>query len=103
MPEGLVRKDLNTTGIDYRNGTPVTLPHDFGNDVTWLPSPAHFGNTVTWVPSPAHFGNPMTWVPSPAHFGNLINGNGSEDDLLQEDGTSTFIRENSSGNILLET
>ena len=90
MPEGLVRKDLNTTGIDYRNGTPVTLPHDFGNDVTWLPSPAHFGN-------------PMTWVPSPAHFGNLINGNGSEDDLLQEDGTSTFILENSSGNILLET
>jgi len=69
MPDGLVR-----TG-DFRNGTPITLPHDFGNDVDWqTPDPAEFGNPVDWQPSPEHFGNPVTWqTPNPAHFGNPIS------------------------------
>lgn len=66
MPEGLVRNG------DYRNGTPITEPKDFGNEVTWTPDPAHFGNPVTWTPDPAHFGNAVTWLPDPAHFGNPI-------------------------------
>jgi hypothetical protein len=69
MPDGLVR-----TG-DFRKGSPITLPHDFGNDVDWqTPDPAHFGNPVDWQPSPEHFGNPVTWqTPNPAHFGNPIS------------------------------
>lgn len=31
MPLGLNRRDLNATGINYRLGTPVTLPKNFGN------------------------------------------------------------------------
>ena len=64
MPDGLVR-----TG-DFRQGSPITLPHNFGNKVNWqVPDPAKFGNPVN---TPVNFGNPVTWTPSPAHFGNLI-------------------------------
>ena len=64
MPDGLVR-----TG-DFRQGSPITLPHDFGNDVTWqVPNPEHFGNPVN---EPVNFGNPVTWQPTPSHFGNVI-------------------------------
>lgn len=64
MPRG-----LNRSG-DFRNGSPVTTPIDFGNDITL---PHDFGNDVTWpTPDPAHFGNAVTWLPDPAHFGNKI-------------------------------
>ena len=57
---------LNRTG-DYRNGFPITLPHDFGNDII---EPHTFGNVVNL---PVDFGNLVTWEPSPAHFGNIIS------------------------------
>jgi len=56
---------LNRLG-DFRNGFPITLPHDFGNDIT---EPKNFGNTVT---EPKDFGNDVTWAPSPVHFSNQI-------------------------------
>jgi len=56
---------LNRSG-DFRNGTPITLPHDFGTDIT---EPHDFGNDIT---EPKDFGNPVTWLPNPAHFGNII-------------------------------
>jgi hypothetical protein len=64
MPRG-----LNRSG-DFRNGTPITLPHEFGNPIT---TPHDFGNDVTWTPNPTHFGNAVTWsTPDPTHFGNSI-------------------------------
>lgn len=68
MPRGRVRKG------DFRNGTPITLPHTFGNTVNWAPSPAEFGNPVDHAADPAAFGNPVTWSPSPTHFGNQVGG-----------------------------
>lgn len=68
-------RGLNRNG-DFRKGTPVTLPHNFGNIVDWTPSPARFGNPATGD-SPAQFGNPVTWAPSPAHFGNQVGGSPS--------------------------
>jgi hypothetical protein len=62
MPRG-----LNRSG-DFRNGTPITLPHEFGTPIT---EPHDFGNDVTWTPDPAHFGNPVTL---PHEFGNVIGG-----------------------------
>jgi hypothetical protein len=65
MPLGIVRSG------DFRNGTPIVLPHDFGNDVAGANEP--FGspqpqsntdmssNVVNWVPSPAHFGNQVSF------------------------------------------
>lgn len=64
MPRG-----LNRTG-DFRNGTPITLPHEFGTPINL---PHDFGNDVNWTPSPEHFGNPVTWLPFPAHFGNAVS------------------------------
>ncbi len=98
MPLGLNRTDLNTTGIDYLHGSPVTLPHQFGNTVNWVVNPAHFGNVVLL---PLNLGNQVNWAPSPAHYGNIF-GQVFEDDLLLEDGVTTFGLENGSGNILLE-
>ena len=67
MPRG-----LNRTG-DFRNVSPITLPHTFGTPVTWAPNPAHFGNPVTDGDDPTQFGNDVTWAtPNPAHFGNVI-------------------------------
>jgi hypothetical protein len=57
MPLGLVRSG------DFRNGSPITLPHTFGNVVTSL-TPA--GNPVTL---PKDFGNAVTL---PKNFGNVI-------------------------------
>jgi hypothetical protein len=69
MPLGLDRVG------DYRNGSPITLPHDFGNDVDWqTPDPAEFGNPI---PSDGTNENLVTWLPTPNHFGNpvtLVNG-----------------------------
>jgi hypothetical protein len=64
MPDGLVRSG------DARNGTPVTLPLTFGNEVNWnVPDPAEFGNPI---PSDGKNVNTVNWLPSPSHFGNVI-------------------------------
>ena len=60
MPCGLVRKG------DFRNGTPITLPHTFGNPVG---SPEPFGNNQPQSNATMN-SNPVTWVPSPSHFGD---------------------------------
>jgi len=100
MPCGLVRTDLNITGINYLHGFPITLPHDFGNDVLWIVSPAHFGNPIPPI-NPTFNSNPVNWVVNPAHFGNII-GQVFGNFLLQEYGISLFELEDGSGFILLE-
>jgi hypothetical protein len=85
MPRGLNRQG------DYRNGTPITLPHIFGTPITL---PHEFGNIPPFDP-----GNLVDWAPSPAHFGNQIGSNGGY--LLQADGVSRFILGNGSGFILV--
>jgi hypothetical protein len=62
MPNGLVRSG------DFRNGTPILLPHNFGNPVS---NPEPFGN-VNPQSNPTMDSNPVTWLPSPAHFGNQV-------------------------------
>jgi len=69
---GLVRTDLNLTDITFRNGIPITLPHDFGNPVTWTPDPSHFGNPIP-PPDPSLDSNLVIWAVDPAHFGNIIS------------------------------
>jgi len=100
MPLGLNRTDLNTTGINYLHGFPINLStHVWGNVVNWIPSPSYFGNIVLL---PLNFGNLVTWAtPNPSHFGNIL-GQSFGDFLVQEDGTSLFVLEDGSGDILLE-
>ncbi len=87
---------LNRTG-DFRNGSPITLPKEFGTPIV---EPVEFGNPVTL---PLAVGNPVTWqTPDPAHFGNLI-GSAITSGLLLEDGVSFFELEDGTGVILLET
>lgn len=64
MPLGKNNVDFNSTGTSFRNGNPITLPHNFGNPVTLpvnsgnpIPSSGTNENTVDWTPSPEHFGN----------------------------------------------
>lgn len=71
MPRGLNRSDINNGGTSYRNGNPITLPHNFGNVIDLTTK--DFGNPVDWTPDPAHFGNTVDWLPSPDHFGNDIS------------------------------
>ena len=63
MPQGLVRSG------DFRKGTPVVLPHQFGNSVG---SPEPFGN-IEPQPNTTLFENQVTWAPSPAVFGNQVS------------------------------
>jgi|ERR1039458_9103968 hypothetical protein len=80
MPCGLVRSDLNLTGITFKDGFPLVLPANYeaenepsfpGNVVDWLPSPAHFGNPVP--PTDLSFNsNVVLWTVNPAQFGNII-------------------------------
>ena len=63
MPQGLVRSG------DFRKGTPVVLPHQFGNSVG---SPEPFGN-IEPQPNTTLFENQVTWAPSPALFGNQVS------------------------------
>jgi hypothetical protein len=102
MPLGINRTDLNKTGITYKDGFPITLPHNFGNDVDWLtPDPAHFGNPI---PSDGHNVNTVDWfTPNPAHFGNIFGGSIPGGNQLElEDGSGGFELEDGSGVILLE-
>lgn len=90
MPLGLNRTDLNTTGITYKDGFPVTEPLEFGTPIT---EPHEFGSPVT---TPIDVGNPVTWpTPDPAHFGNIFNG-------VVPPIVSGFELEDGSGVILLE-
>jgi hypothetical protein len=68
MPEGIVRTDLNQTGTTYKDGTPVTEPHEFNTPVTL---PLNVGNPVPPT-DPTLNSNPVTWKPDPAKFGNEI-------------------------------
>ena len=63
MPQGLVRSG------DFRKGTPIVLPHQFGNSVG---SPEPFGN-IEPQPNTTLFENQVTWTPSPAVFGNQVS------------------------------
>ena len=53
---------------DFRKGTPIILPHQFGTPVS-IPEPQ--GNVIPQS-NPTLNGNPVTWVVSPAHFGNTV-------------------------------
>lgn len=95
MSEGLVRTDSNKGGATFRNGQPVTLPHNFGNPVMWTPNSAHFGNPVPPA-DPTFNSNPVDWqTPNPAHFGNTVGG-------VVPPTAAGFELEDSSGVILLE-
>ena len=57
---------------DFRNGTLVTIPKNFGNPVKLSPVPVQdFGNTI---PSNQSNVNTITQLPSPKNFGNRIGG-----------------------------
>lgn len=66
MPLGKNNTDLNNGGVNYRKGTPITLPHIFGNVVTTIPA-----NNDNPIPSSGKEKNTVTWAPSPSHFGNV--------------------------------
>ena len=55
---------------DFRNGTPITLPHQFGTPVAGENEP--FGN-VEPQSNPRMAGNPVDWSPSSAHLGNQVS------------------------------
>jgi hypothetical protein len=63
---GIVTAVGTTGNPSYRNGTPVVLPIDFGNQMLL---PHEFGNAMLL---PFEFGNVVTWSPTPDHFGNII-------------------------------
>lgn len=63
MPNGLVRSG------DFRKGSPIVLPHSFGNLVG---EPEPFGN-IEPQPNVTLFENQVTWIPNPAHFGNQVS------------------------------
>jgi lysophospholipase L1-like esterase len=63
-PCGLVRSG------DFRNGTPLTAGHVFGNPVAGPNEP--FGNNEPQA-NPRMNGNPVTWDPSSSHFGNQVS------------------------------
>src|ERR1700676_5084639 len=53
---------------DFRKGTPITLPHQFGTPVA---KPEPQGNVIPQSNATLD-SNPITWVPSPSHFGNQV-------------------------------
>jgi hypothetical protein len=63
MPQGLVRSG------DFRNGTPMTLPHNFGN---LIGQPEPFGNVIPQSNSTLN-GNPVSGSPTPNMFGNQVS------------------------------
>ena len=94
MPIGLNRTNLNTTGITYKDGFPVTLPLVFGTPVTL---PVDFGNVVT---TPISYGNVVTWAPSASHFGNIIGGSTTSNGFALESGNGVVLLEN--GSVLIQ-
>jgi hypothetical protein len=63
MPCGLVRSG------DSRKGTPIILPHQFGNLVG---EPENFGNVEPQSNATLN-SNPVTWLPAPTEFGNQVS------------------------------
>jgi hypothetical protein len=59
---------------DFRNGTPITLPHNFGNVINLSAHPESDGDFAN--PEPSNLGNVniVNWTPTPTHFGNQIGG-----------------------------
>lgn len=53
---------------DFRKGTPIVLPHQFGTPVS---NPEPQGNVIPQSNTTLN-SNPVTWVPSPRHFGNTV-------------------------------
>jgi hypothetical protein len=86
------RTDLNKTGISYKDGSPITEPHEFGTPVTL---PHDFGNDI---PSSGTNENDVTWLPNSAHFGN-VNPNVTYSGFELEDGSGILLLEN--GDVLL--
>lgn len=62
MPAGKVNSG------DFRKGTPIVLPHQFGTPVS---NPEPQGNVIPQSNTTLN-SNPVTWVPSPRHFGNTV-------------------------------
>src|ERR1700685_2681575 len=62
MPCGLACKG------DFRNGTPIILPHEFGTPVT---STEPFGNVIPQSNAKLD-SNPVDWTVGPTHFGNQV-------------------------------
>lgn len=117
MAEGIVREDLNVTGVDFKDGNPVvtTVKTDTNsNPVNWVPTPTHFGNqipaksfldnsaVVNWPISPTWFGNKFGTAGPPVLPPDPDPGPPQDGALLQEDGVFDFLLEDSSGVILLE-
>jgi hypothetical protein len=69
MPKGIVRTDLNQTGTTFKDGTPVTLPKEFGTEVEL---PLDLGNAVPAAASTDN-NNPVDWEPAVDLFGNAIS------------------------------
>jgi hypothetical protein len=89
VPIGKNNIDLNTTGTSYKDGTPITIPHEFDTPISL---PHDFGNDIP-VSDPTLNSNPVTWAtPDTAHFGSnnpagasaflTIVNNGFESDIL---------------------
>ena len=57
-----------TASGDFRKGTPIVLPHQFGTPVS---KPEPQGNVIPQSNVRLN-GNPVTWLPSPKHFGNTV-------------------------------
>lgn len=53
---------------DFRKGTPIVLPHQFGTPVA---APEPQGNVLPQSNTTLN-SNPVTWLPSPSHFGNTV-------------------------------
>ena len=69
--KGIVRTDLNKTGISYKDGNPVVEPHEFNTPITL---PKDFGHTMP-VSDATLNTNPVSWSKSPEHFGNAFSSN----------------------------
>lgn len=54
---------------DFRDGTPMILPHGFGTPVH---NPEPFGNVIPQS-NPTLNSNPVNWKPTPKHFGNFVD------------------------------
>jgi len=57
-----------TASGDFRKGTPIVLPHQFGTPVS---KPEPQGNVIPQSNATLD-SNPITWVPTPSHFGNPV-------------------------------
>ena len=64
MPAGKVNSG------HFRNGTPIKLPHQFGNPVDATSD--NFGNVQPQGNNTLN-SNPVTWPPASSHFGNQVS------------------------------